>query len=78
MRLLIFGATGVVGAWAARKALEHGHDVTVYVRNKVRLAEDILSSDKVKVLLSTLTNLLQAARISRESQHYLTKAENRS
>ena len=51
MRVLIFGATGVVGAWTARKALEHGHDVTLHVRDKTRVPEDILTSDNVKVLL---------------------------
>lgn len=50
MRLLIFGATGPSGAWTARTVLEHGHDVTLYVRANERVPEDIKSAGKVKVL----------------------------
>lgn len=51
MRLLILGATGPAGAWTARTALEHGHDVTLYVRDADRVPEDLKRSDKVRVFL---------------------------
>jgi putative NADH-flavin reductase len=33
MRVIIFGATGGIGKWALKHALEKGHEVTAYVRN---------------------------------------------
>ncbi|KAF3483054.1 NmrA family protein [Arthroderma uncinatum] len=54
MKLLIFGATGAVGKLTARKAIEHGHEVTLHVRDKSRVPEDISSSDKVTVGLLLL------------------------
>nr|KMM65802.1 hypothetical protein CPAG_02145 [Coccidioides posadasii RMSCC 3488] len=56
MKLLIFGATGKVGAWTARKAIEHGHDVTLHVRDQHRVPEDIRNSHKVKIIEGSLSN----------------------
>ena len=69
MRLL-FGATGVVGAWTSRKALEHGHDVTFHIRDKTRLPEDILNSGKVKVLIRP--RQLQVTRLGELHRKRLT------
>ena len=33
MKVIIFGATGGIGKWAVKYALEKGYDVTVFVRN---------------------------------------------
>ncbi|KAI1927108.1 hypothetical protein LOZ65_002463 [Ophidiomyces ophidiicola] len=44
MNILIFGGTGSVGAWTARKALERGHFVTLHVRDANRVPEDLKSS----------------------------------
>ncbi|PGH12095.1 hypothetical protein AJ79_04494 [Helicocarpus griseus UAMH5409] len=41
MKLLILGATGLVGGWTARKALEHGHQLTLYVRDENRVPDGI-------------------------------------
>ncbi|KAK2750836.1 hypothetical protein FQN55_001848 [Onygenales sp. PD_40] len=57
MKLLIFGATGVVGGWAARKAFEHGHQVTLYVRDKQRVPDDI-KEQGVKIIEGGLDNEL--------------------
>ncbi|PGH26885.1 hypothetical protein AJ80_01467 [Polytolypa hystricis UAMH7299] len=56
MKLLIFGATGVVGSWTARKAIENGHEVTLHVRDKSRVAEDIRSSSQVRIIEGTLSD----------------------
>mgnify|MGYP000994147534 CR=1 FL=1 len=37
MNVLIFGATGGIGKWAVRHALEKGHQVTAFVRNPSKL-----------------------------------------
>ncbi|KAK2873665.1 hypothetical protein FQN49_002180 [Arthroderma sp. PD_2] len=50
MKLLIFGATGAVGGLTARKAIKHGHEITLHVRDKSRVPEDISSSDQVKAI----------------------------
>lgn len=52
MKLLILGATGVVGGWTTRKATSHGHEVTIYVRNESKVPDDIKNSGvKVRRLL---------------------------
>lgn len=33
MKVVIFGATGGIGTWAVKHALQSGHEVTAYVRN---------------------------------------------
>lgn len=38
MNVIIFGATGGIGKWAVRHALDKGYHVTAYVRNKKKLA----------------------------------------
>lgn len=37
MKVIIFGATGGIGKWAVKHALERGHEVTVYVRNSKKV-----------------------------------------
>ncbi|MEM6255997.1 MAG: SDR family oxidoreductase [Cyanobacteria bacterium P01_D01_bin.156] len=37
MKLVIFGATGTVGAHVVQQALEQGHTVTAFVRNRTKL-----------------------------------------
>lgn len=49
MKLLIFGATGAAGGLTVRKAIEHGHEITLHVRDRSRVPEAISSSDRVKV-----------------------------
>ncbi|KAM5438921.1 hypothetical protein McanMca71_000566 [Microsporum canis] len=50
MKLLIFGATGAAGGLTVRKAIEHGHEITLHVRDRGRVPEDISTSDKVKAI----------------------------
>ena len=39
MNVIIFGATGGIGKWAVRYALQSGHRVTAYVRNARKITE---------------------------------------
>lgn len=39
MNVIIFGATGGIGKWAVKYALQHGHHVTAYVRNAQKITE---------------------------------------
>lgn len=39
MNVIIFGATGGIGKWAVKHALQKGYRVTVFVRNKNKVAE---------------------------------------
>ncbi|EFR00172.1 hypothetical protein MGYG_03177 [Nannizzia gypsea CBS 118893] len=50
MKLLIFGATGAAGGLTVRKAIEHGHEITLHVRDRSRVQEAISSSDRVKAI----------------------------
>ena len=39
MNVIIFGATGGIGKWAVKHALQSGHHVTAYVRNAQKITE---------------------------------------
>lgn len=39
MNVIIFGATGGIGQWAVKHALQCGHHVTAYVRNAQKITE---------------------------------------
>lgn len=62
MNVIIFGATGGIGKWAVKHALEKGYNVTAYVRNKQKMTVkddkltvvqgEIYDYDKVKSALS--------------------------
>lgn len=39
MNVIIFGATGGIGKWAVKYALQSGHCVTAYVRNAQKITE---------------------------------------
>ena len=62
MNVIIFGATGGIGKWAVKYALEKGYNVTAYVRNKQKMTVkddkltvvqgEIYDYDKVKSALS--------------------------
>ena len=57
MRILVFGATGGTGKSFTRQALDRGHDVTVFVRDPVKLG---ISDDR----LHTVTgDMLDAASV---------------
>jgi nucleoside-diphosphate-sugar epimerase len=52
MHVIIFGATGAVGQHVARTAVEQHHDVTLFVRSKIKLwgvLPDVLQKCKCKV-----------------------------
>jgi len=54
MKIAIFGATGKTGIELVKQALEHGHEVTVMVRDPKRLPT---FSTQIKVLVGDFTNL---------------------
>ena len=39
MNVIIFGATGGIGKWAVKYALQSGYHVTAYVRNPQKITE---------------------------------------
>lgn len=39
MNVLVFGATGGIGKWAVKHALQKGYEVTAYVRNAKKITE---------------------------------------
>lgn len=39
MNVIIFGATGGIGKWGVKHALQRGHHVTAYVRNAQKMTE---------------------------------------
>ena len=47
MNVIIFGATGGIGKWAVKHALEKGYNVTAYVRNKQKMT---VKDDKLTVI----------------------------
>lgn len=54
MRVVVFGATGPTGQLVAQKALDNGHEVTVYVRNPAKL---LLSDERIKVVQGELSDV---------------------
>ena len=47
MNVIIFGATGGIGRWALKHALEKGYNVTAYVRNKQKM---VIEDNKLTVI----------------------------
>lgn len=47
MKLIVFGSTGGTGRQVVKQALEHGHDVTAFVRNPEKLVQ---KHEKLKVV----------------------------
>ena len=47
MNVIIFGATGGIGKWALKHALEKGYNVTAYVRNKQKM---VIEDNKLTVI----------------------------
>ena len=47
MNVIIFGATGGIGKWAVKHALEKDYNVTAYVRNKQKMT---VKDDKLTVI----------------------------
>jgi putative NADH-flavin reductase len=54
MKVLIFGATGGIGKWALKHALEKGHEVTAYVRNPSKLKEQ---HERLRVIEGEISDL---------------------
>jgi putative NADH-flavin reductase len=62
MKILLLGATGQTGSIVLEQALEHGHDVTAFVRNpgKISVQHKNLTIVKGEVLsLTSLTNAMK-------------------
>lgn len=47
--ILILGGTGPTGILTVQKALDHGHNVTVYARNPSKLPDTVTSHPNLKV-----------------------------
>jgi short-subunit dehydrogenase involved in D-alanine esterification of teichoic acids len=63
--VLIFGGTGPTGLLVVKKTLDHGHIVTVYVRNEAKLSGDIKAHANIKVLQSISTNSFHTNKMYR-------------
>jgi uncharacterized protein YbjT (DUF2867 family) len=48
-KILVLGATGPLGIYICQKALENGHQLTIYARNPTKLPNEISSNTAVKV-----------------------------
>ena len=46
MKVVLFGATGGIGKWVLKHALDEGHEVTAFVRNPKKIA---LQHEKLKI-----------------------------
>ena len=53
MNVIIFGATGGIGKWAVKYALEKGYHVTTYVRNKQKMT---VKDDKLTVVQGEISD----------------------
>lgn len=53
MNVIIFGATGGIGKWAVKHALEKGYHVTAYVRNKQKM---VIHDDKLAVVQGEISD----------------------
>ena len=64
MKVIIFGATGNIGAALVRKALDNGLDVTLFVRNPSklqRLGPELVGKAKASCRSSQCDNAAQSA-----------------
>lgn len=53
MKVIIFGATGGIGKWAVKYALQKGHQVTAYVRNQQKMN---IQEANLKVIQGEITD----------------------
>ena len=53
MKVVIFGATGGIGKWALKHALDEGHEVTAFVRNPMKIT---LQHEKLKIFQGQVNN----------------------
>jgi putative NADH-flavin reductase len=60
MKLVVLGATGGTGLELVRKAIEHGHSVTAFVRSPERLK---LFQDRITVMQGDLLNSADLERV---------------
>jgi putative NADH-flavin reductase len=59
MKLLILGATGGIGLELVKQAIEHGHQVTAFVRTQERLKEFV---DRIAVIQGDVLNSAELER----------------
>jgi putative NADH-flavin reductase len=57
-KILLFGGTGPTGLLVLKKALDHGHIVTLYLRNEGKVPQDIKGHANLKVRTSLDTGAL--------------------
>jgi uncharacterized protein YbjT (DUF2867 family) len=48
-RIVVFGGTGITGVFFCKKALERGHQLTIYARNPSKLPDEVTSNASAKV-----------------------------
>lgn len=53
MNVIIFGASGGIGKWAVKHALEKGYNVTAYVRNPQKLT---MQDEKLRVIKGQISD----------------------
>ena len=54
MKVIIFGATGGIGKWVLKHALDEGHEVTAFVRNPKKMT---LQHEKLRIFLGQVNNV---------------------
>ena len=62
MRVIIFGATGGIGKWALKHALEKGHEVTAYVRNPSKITIEHEHLTVIKGEISDSAAMMEALK----------------
>lgn len=59
MKLTVFGATGRTGRYIVSQALDAGHEVTAFVRSRVKLADQQdLSREQLRIVEGDVKTLL--------------------
>ena len=62
MRVIIFGATGGIGKWALKHALEKGHEVTAYVRKPSKITIEHERLTVIKGEISDSAAMMEALK----------------
>jgi len=62
MKVIIFGATGGIGKWAVKHALDKGYEVIAYVRNPAKMTQQHERLHVVKAQISDVSAMTKALK----------------